>query len=96
MEVSTLEPGLRDLVSTFQQRLSEQLPRLDPHGRLAGRPMTIQPVDKQTVAIVFHDVPQVSETEVRAFRKLIDAPVFCTVTPESERTLIVTFLCRIA
>lgn len=94
MDVSTLEPGLRDLVSTFQQRLSEQLPRVDPHGRLAGRPMTIQPVDKQTIEIVFHDVPQVSENEVRAFRKLLDTPVFCTVTPESERTLIVTFICR--
>ena len=96
MDTSTLEPALRDTIAALQQRLTDQLPSHDPHGRLAGRPMTIQPVDRQTIEIVYHDVPQVTETEVRAFRKLVDLPVFCTVTPESERTLIVTFICRIA
>ena len=96
MDTSTLEPALRDTIAVLQQRLLEQLPGHDPHGRLAGRPMTIQPVDKQTIEVVYHDVPLVTETEVRAFRRLVDLPVFCTVTPESERTLIVTFICRIA
>ena len=95
MDTSTLEPALRDTIAALQQRLTDQLPSHDPHSRLAGRPMTIQPVDRQTIEIVYHDVPQVTETEVRAFRKLVDLPVFCTVTPESERTLIVTFICRI-
>lgn len=96
MEIATLEPTLRDSIAALQQRLSDQLPSADPLGRLAGRPMTIQPVDKQTVEIVFHEVPQITETEVRAFRKLADLPVFCVVTPESERTVIVTFICRLA
>jgi hypothetical protein len=96
MELSTLEPALRDTIAALQHRLAEHLPAADPHARLAGRAMTIQPVDKQTVEIVFHDVPQLTETEVRAFRKVADLPVFCTVTPESERTLIVTFICRLA
>ncbi|HJU90828.1 MAG TPA: hypothetical protein VJ672_15670, partial [Gemmatimonadaceae bacterium] len=91
MDTSTLEPALRDTIAALQQRLQEQLPAHDPHGRLAGRPMTIQPIDKQTVEVVYHEVPQITETEVRAFRRLVDFPVFCTVMPESERTLIVTF-----
>ncbi len=96
MDISTLEPALRDTIAALQLRLAEQLSAADPHGRLSGRPMTIQPVDKQTVEIVFHEVPVLTETEVRAFRKVVDLPVFCTVTPESERTLIVTFICRLA
>ncbi len=92
----TIESALHDVVTALQQRLAEQLPVADSNGRLAGRPMTIRPVDRQTIEIIFHEVPQVSETEVRTVRRIVDLPTFCSVTPEGENTLTVTFICRLA
>ena len=92
----TIEPALRDLVSALQMRLAEQLAAADPNGRLANRPMTIVPVDKRTVEIVFREVPQVSEAEVRAVRRIVDLPVFCSVLPETEHSVKVTFVCQLA
>ena len=91
----TLDPALRDALTALQARIAESLPALDPLGRLAGRPMSIAPVDAQTVEIVFREVPQVSEAEVRAVRRLLDVPLFCTVSPESERTVAVSFVVRL-
>ena len=90
-----LPDAMRDAVCALQARIAAQLPAADPLGRLAGRPLAITPVDAQTVAVVFREVPQVSETEVRAMRRVIDLPLFCTVTPESERTITVSFICRL-
>ena len=91
----TIESALHDIVTALQQRLAEQLPAADSNGRLAGRPMTILPVDRQTIEIIFHVVPQVSETEVRAVRRIVDLPTFCSVSPGGENTLTVTFICRL-
>jgi hypothetical protein len=91
----TIEPALHDVLTALQQRLAEQLPLADSNGRLAGRPITIRPVDRQTIEVIFREVPQVSETEVRAVRRIVDLPTFCTVSPESESTLTVVFICRL-
>ena len=45
--------------------------------------------------MVFHGVPQISEAEVRAVRRVLEMPAFCSVSPESEGTLRVTFLCHV-
>ncbi|MDQ3697584.1 MAG: hypothetical protein M3373_06115 [Gemmatimonadota bacterium] len=91
-----LDPALRDAVSALQTRIAEQLPVADPLGRIAGRAMTIEPIDTHTVEVTFRGVPQLSEAEVRAFRKVAELQAFCTVAPESATTLAVTFICKIA
>jgi hypothetical protein len=40
-------------------------------------------------------VPQVSEAEVRAIRRVLEMSAFCSVAPESASTLRVTFLCHL-
>ena len=90
-----LTTSLNELIVSIQQRLAEQLPAADQNGWIAGRPVTITPLDQQTVELVFHGVPQVSEAEVRAVRRALEMPVFCSVSPESDATLRVTFLCHL-
>ena len=90
-----LTTSLNELIVGIQQRLAEQLPSADQNGWIAGRPVTITPLDQQTVELVFHDVPQVSEAEVRAVRRALEMQVFCSVAPESATTLRVTFLCHV-
>jgi hypothetical protein len=88
--------SLNELIVGIQQRLAEQLRAADQNGWIAGRPMTITPLDQQTIELVFHGVPQVSEAEVRAIRRVLEMPAFCSVSPESASTLRVTFLCHVA
>ena len=90
-----LTTPLNELIVGIQQRLADQLPAADQNGWIAGRPLTITPLDHQTVELVFHGVPQVSEVEVRAVRRVLEMPVFCSVSPESDTTLRVTFLCHV-
>ena len=90
-----LTTSLNELIVVIQQRLADQLPAADQNGWIAGRPVTITPLDKQTVELVFHGVPQVSEAEVRAVRRVLEMPAFCSVSPESDATLRVTFLCHV-
>jgi hypothetical protein len=86
---------LNELIVGIQQRLADQLPAADLNGWIAGRPVTITPLDQQTIELVFHGVPQVSEAEVRAVRRVLDMPAFCSVAPEGRSSLRVTFLCHV-
>lgn len=90
-----LTTPLNELIVGIQQRLADQLPAADLNGWIAGRPVTITPLDQQTIELVFHGVPHVSEAEVRAVRRVLDMPAFCSVSPESADALRVTFLCRV-
>jgi hypothetical protein len=90
-----LTTSLNELIVGIQQRLAEQLPAADQNGWIAGRQVTITPLDQQTVELVFHGVPQVSEAEVRAVRRVLEMSAFCSVSPESDSTLRVTFLCHV-
>jgi hypothetical protein len=90
-----LTTSLNELIVGIQQRLAEQLPAADQNGWISGRPLTITPLDQQTVELVFHGVPQVSEAEVRAVRRVLEMPTFCSVSPETAGTLRVTFLCHV-
>ena len=90
-----LTTSLNELIVGIQQRLAEQLPSADQNGWIAGRPLTITPLDQQTLELVFHGVPQVSEAEVRAIRRVLEMPAFCSVSPETASTLRVTFLCHL-
>lgn len=86
---------LNELIVGIQQRLAEHLPGADLNGWIAGRPLTITPLDHQTIELVFHGVPQVSEAEVRAVRRVLDMSAFCSVSPESADAVRVTFLCHV-
>jgi hypothetical protein len=90
-----LTTSLNELITGIQQRLADQLPAADLNGWLAGRQITIAPLDGQTLELVFHGVPQVSESEVRAVRRVLDMPAFCTVAPESPDAVRVTFICHL-
>ncbi|MGQ0715606.1 MAG: hypothetical protein ACT4PJ_18055 [Gemmatimonadaceae bacterium] len=90
-----LTTHLNELIVGIQQRLADQLPTADLNGWIAGRQVTITPLDQQTIELVFHGVPQVSEAEVRAVRRILDMTAFCSVSPESADTLRVTFLCHV-
>ena len=90
-----LTTPLNELIVGIQQRLADQLPAADLNGWIAGRPVTITPLDQQTIELVFHGVPQVSEAEVRAVRRVLDMPAFCSISPESADALRVTFLCHV-
>jgi hypothetical protein len=90
-----LTTSLNELIVGIQQRLAEQLPAADQNGWLAGRQVTITPLDQQTIELVFHDVPQVSEAEVRAVRRVLEMTAFCSVSPESADSLRVKFLCHL-
>lgn len=90
-----LTTSLNELIVSIQQRLAEQLPAADLNGWLAGRQISITPLDGQTLEIVFHAVPHLSEAEVRAVRRILDMPTFCSVSPESGDALRVTFLCHL-
>jgi hypothetical protein len=90
-----LTTSLNELIVGIQRRLAEQLPTVDQNGWLAGRALTITPLDQQTIELVFHDVPQVSEAEVRAVRRVLEMSAFCSVAPESADSLRVKFLCHL-
>lgn len=90
-----LTTSLNELIVAIQHRLADQLPGADQNGWLSGRQMSITPLDQQTIELVFHGVPQVSEAEVRAVRRALEMPTFCSVMPESAGTLRVTFLCHV-
>ncbi len=55
-----LTTPLNELIVVIQQRLADQLPAADLNGWIAGRTVTITPLDQQTIELVFHGVPQVS------------------------------------
>ncbi len=92
---AVLTTSLNELIVGIQQRLAEHLPAADQNGWIAGRQVSITPLDQQTIELVFHGVPQVSEAEVRAVRRVLDMSTFCSVSPETSGTLRVTFLCHV-
>jgi hypothetical protein len=73
-------------------RLSEGLARVDPHHRLAGRPVSYRIIDGTTLEITYRDVPGIAEAEVVGVKRLLGADCFCTVAPQTAETLLVRFV----
>lgn len=86
------DPVLRARLSEIQQRLTVRLGEIDPHHRLAGRPMSYHVISGQTIEVVYRDVPSIDETEVLGAKRLIGAECFCRVTPQTSETLCVRFV----
>ena len=76
----------------IRRLLAEGLTRIDPHHRLAGRPVTYRRVDGTTLEITYRDVPGIAEAEVLGVKRLLGAESFCTVSPQTAETLTVRFV----
>lgn len=76
----------------IRQRLAAALPRVDPHRRLAGRPVTFRVIAGATLEITYHDVLAVGDAELLGVRRVIGGESSCTVTPRTAETLTVRFV----
>lgn len=76
----------------IRQRLADALPRVDPHHRLAGRPVTYRLIDGATLEITYRDVPAIGDAELLGVMRVIGAESSCTVTPRTAETLTVRFV----
>lgn len=76
----------------IRQRLADALPRVDPHHRLAGRPVTYRLIDGGTLEITFRDVPAIADAELLGVKRVIGEESSCTVTPRTAETLTVRFV----
>jgi len=81
-----------DRINELQHRLTDGLARIDPHHRLAGRPVSYRVIDGQTFEITFRDVPGIAEAEVLGVKRLIGAECFCTVSPQTRESVTVRFV----
>lgn len=81
-----------DRAAEIQRRLAEGLVRIDPHHRLAGRPVTYRILDGRTLEITYRDVPGVGDAELAAVKHMIGAGCSCTVSPQTAENLTVRFV----
>ncbi len=81
-----------DRAAEIQRRLAEGLARIDPHHRLAGRPVTYRILDGRTLEITYRDVAGVSDAELSGAKHIIGARCSCTVSPQTAETLTVRFV----
>lgn len=84
--------GPQDRATEIHHRVAEGLARIDPHHRLAGRPVTYRLIDGQTFEIVYRDVPSIAEAEILGVKRLIGQECFCTISPQTAESLTVRFV----
>jgi hypothetical protein len=90
------DPVLRERLSDIQRRLTEGLLRMDPHHRLAGRPVSYQVIAGQTLEIVYRDVPRLDEAELLGVKRLVGENCTFSVLPQTAETLTVRFVTPLA
>jgi hypothetical protein len=78
-----------ELLAEVRQRLEDALLRIDPHRRLAGRPVSYRLIDGATLEIIYRDVPAIADAEVLGVQRAIGGEASCTVTPQTAETLTV-------
>ncbi len=83
------DPELRERLNRIQQQLSTGLESVDPHHRLAGRPMTYRVIAGRTFEIVFRDVTSITEAEILGLKRVIGDECYCSVQPQTAETLTV-------
>lgn len=86
------DPVLRARLEQIRARLLTGLESVDPHHRLAGRPVNYHIISGQTFEIVYRDVPSIDEAEVLGVKRLIGEHCFCRVSPQTAETLTVRFV----
>jgi hypothetical protein len=92
MPHTVTDPVLQERLREIRRRLTAGLPRVDPHHRLAGRPVNYQVIAGQTLEIVYRDVPRIDEAELGGVQRLIGEHCSCSVTPQTAETLTVRFV----
>ena len=70
-----------------RRRLTDGLARIDPHHRLAGRPVSYRAIDGATLEIVWRDVPSITDAELHGLKRLIGGESACTVSPQTAETV---------
>jgi hypothetical protein len=86
------DPAVRERVSQIQRRLADGLRKVDPHQRLAGRPVSFQVIGGQTFEITYRDVPRVDEAELMGIKRLIGDQCVCSISPQTAETISVSFV----
>jgi hypothetical protein len=86
----TLAPA--DRAAEIQHRLTEGLGRIDPHHRLAGRPVTYRVRDGRMLEITYRDVAGVADAELAGVKRLIGGDCSCTVSPQTAECVTVRFV----
>ena len=81
-----------DRAAEIQRRLAESLARIDPHHRLAGRPVTYRILDGRALEIMYRDVAGVTDAELAAVQRVVGAKCACTVSPQTAENLTVRFV----
>lgn len=89
---AVVDPALRARLAEIQDCLGRRLDEIDPHHRLAGRPVSYHVIAGQTIEIVYRDVPSIDESEVLGIKRLIGRECYCRVTPQTSETLCVRFV----
>jgi hypothetical protein len=92
MPHSVTDPVLRERLSSIQKRLAEGLPRVDPHHRLQGRPVSYQVFAGRTLEIVYRDVARIEEGELLGVRRLVGEQCAFSIIPHSAETITVRFV----
>jgi hypothetical protein len=81
-----------ETANRIQRRLAEGLPRIDPHHRLAGRPVSYRVLDGRTLEIAYRDVAGIADAELTGVKRLIGADCSWTVSPQTAETVTVRFV----
>ncbi len=87
-------PGVaaHERIAEIRRALTEGLVGIDPHHRLAGRPVSYRLIDDASLEITYRDVPGIAEAEVLGVKQLIGADSFCTVAPQTQEAITVRFV----
>jgi hypothetical protein len=86
------DPVLRERLSRIQKDLAEGLERLDPHRRLAGRPVSYEVIAGHTLEIVYHDVSRVDEAVLLGVERLLGERCAYSIVPQTAETITVRFV----
>ena len=89
MSHTITDPVLREHLNNIQKRLAEGLPRVDPHHRLQGRPVSYNVLAGRTLEIVYRDVARIEEGELLGVRRLLGEQCAFSIIPQSAETVIV-------
>ena len=81
-----------ELAGAIQRRLSDGLARIDPHHRLAGRPVKYRILDGRTLEITYRDVAGVADAELAGVKRLIGGDCSCTISPQTAESVTVRFV----
>ena len=89
----TLAPT--DRAAEIQRRLTDGLARVDPHHRLAGRPVTYRVLDGRMLEITYRDVAGVTDAELAAVQRVIGTKCSATVSPQTAENVMVRFVAEL-